>query len=173
MDGSAANVLEKLRLLESRVAELAKHPLKPFSVDPTDPLDLQRAARKLAKHVGLDDLTFIVTIAKQAKNVGGHVELRYSQREVFIELDGNLVDFPDATLAALAHEVTHKLLHHHQVWIEPSLENERLTDIAAVYAGVWPRDAQWLRGRESRNPRATSERCTGSRVAISIATSLV
>lgn len=134
-DDAVADVLAKLQLLEERVAELAHKPLAPFQLDPSDPVDLQDAARRLASHVGLGDLTFIVAVAKQSENVGGHVEIRYAQREVFVELDAELVRWPTTALTALAHEITHKLLHHHQVWLESELDNERLTDIAAIYAG--------------------------------------
>ncbi|MEZ4473345.1 MAG: hypothetical protein R3F60_21665 [bacterium] len=125
------------RLLRLHRALPAPSPmLAPFEVDPHDMIDLQRAARRLARHVGLGDLTFVVAVTPKPPDVAGHVELRYAQREVFIEISDRLLTFPRAVLACLAHEVTHKYLHSHGIWLPDLLENERLTDTAAVFNGL-------------------------------------
>ncbi|MCA9528266.1 MAG: hypothetical protein KC549_18405, partial [Myxococcales bacterium] len=110
--------------------------LAPFEVNPRDMIDLQRAAGRLARHVGLGDLTFVVAVTPKPPDVAGHVELRYAQREVFIEISDRLLKFPRAVLACLAHEVTHKYLHSQGIWLPDLLENERLTDTAAVFNGL-------------------------------------
>lgn len=110
--------------------------LEPFEVRPADVVNLQAAARHLARHVGLGELTFIVAMTTQPPDVAGHVEIKYAQREVFIEISEQLVEFPRAVLATLAHEVTHKYLHAHGIWLDDLLENERLTDTAAVFNGL-------------------------------------
>ena len=110
--------------------------LKPFMVIPNEVLNLQAAAARLARHVGLGDLTFIVAMTTQPPDVAGHIEIKYAQREVFIEISDQLVKFPRAVLATLAHEVTHKYLHTHGIWLEDLLENERMTDTAAIANGL-------------------------------------
>ena len=110
--------------------------LEPFTVNPRDVLNLQAAAGRLAQHVGLGELTFIVAMTTQPPDVAGHIEIKYAQREVFIEISEQLVEFPRAVLATLAHEVTHKYLHTHGIWLADLLENERLTDTAAVFNGL-------------------------------------
>jgi hypothetical protein len=110
--------------------------LAPFKVDPNDVLNLQAAAGRLARHVGLGELTFIVAVTTQPPDVAGHVEIKYAQKEVFIEISDRILPFPRAVLATLAHEVTHKYLHTHGIWLADLLENERLTDTAAVFNGL-------------------------------------
>lgn len=110
--------------------------LAPFNVDPRDVVNLQAAAGRLARHVGLGDLTFIVAVTTQPPDVAGHVEIKYAQTEVFIEISDQILTFPRAVLATLAHEVTHKYLHTHGIWLDDLLENERLTDTAAVFNGL-------------------------------------
>jgi hypothetical protein len=84
-------------------------------------------------------VTFIVAAARQQDGVGGHIELASGQTEAFIELSPGVAGNPDAVLAALAHEVTHKFLHARNVSLGPTelhhFENEILTDVASVYLG--------------------------------------
>lgn len=135
------DLLDKLALLEERMgASLQPEPLAPFPLAATDPIALQKATRRIAEHVGLGDHTFIVAVSKQEEGAAGHIELDASQ-DVFVEVDHALLGHPDTVLACLAHEVCHKLLQVHGVFLEggPSgdvrLENERLTDLAAIWAG--------------------------------------
>lgn len=134
-------VLQRIALLEHRMGDaLPRALLEPFPVDVTDVADLQRAGRRIAEFVGLSDLTFVITPARQREHVAGHVELDHADPVVFIEISPELAPFPAAALATLAHEISHKLLHRHHVYIgggeDEVLDNEQLTDIAAVHAGL-------------------------------------
>ena len=113
----------------------------PFTVQPHDALDLQRAGKRLASHVGLERLVFVVQLAHTDDRVAGNVELQPGQDEVFITVSSRIQGHPDAVLATLAHEVSHKLLHSGAVYLpgedpeDERLQNERLTDLGGVWAG--------------------------------------
>jgi hypothetical protein len=67
------------------------------------------------------------------------VELTHD-REFFVEISGDTAAFRDATLATLAHEVTHKYLHVNAITCGAGLvqeyENEILTDVSAAFLGL-------------------------------------
>jgi hypothetical protein len=107
----------------------------PFLLDQSDIISLQSVAKKLAECIGLNSLTFIVSITKQKENVGGHIELRSNQREVFIEISENVLEYKDSVLATLAHEITHKYLQINGISLPDEKMNEILTDTASVYLG--------------------------------------
>ena len=100
----------------------------------TDAIEVQQVAKQMAGSVGLGDLVFIITYAKQGSGVGGHVELRHGQPEVFIEID-NSFDCQESVLAVLAHEIAHKFLHRKGVALSLESENEELTDLATIFMG--------------------------------------
>lgn len=133
--------IKKLVMLEKQLGTKTKYQLfEPFPLNPSDPIAIQDAAKKIAEFVGLHNLTFIVGIAKQKEKVGGHVELQYGRREVFIEISENIAKFDAAVLATLAHEITHKYLQINNISVGTSsiheYENEVLTDITAVFLGL-------------------------------------
>jgi hypothetical protein len=130
--------VEKLILLEGvKSAPASAHLLDPFNTQFQDVLSMQAAAKELAKFIGLDGFTFLVAIAKQKINTGGHIDLSTRGKEVFIEIDKDVVKFPEPIWATLCHELCHKWLQVHSL---PSahieIENEILTDIATVYLGM-------------------------------------
>jgi hypothetical protein len=111
--------------------------LEPFSVDPKDPVDTNRAANRLAAHAGLRGLRFIVGVGRLESAKGGIIELRAGQEEVFIDVATDAGAFGPSLLAVLAHEISHKVLfdrHVHQEGEDP-LRYEILTDMTAVYLG--------------------------------------
>lgn len=132
--------LEKLVLLESRCPALAQYPLR----EPWDWRgdlgntfgDLQALAKNVAAFLGLENVTFTVAIARQRRDVGGHIELLQNQEEVFIEVDDDLLRHPPCVPAVVCHEVMHKFLYDADVWLHDQVENEMLTDIACVYGGL-------------------------------------
>jgi len=133
--------IKKLMMLEKQVGYKTGYKiLKPFYLDPGDVVVIQDAAKKIAEFIGLQDLTFIVATAKQEEKVGGHVELEYGQKEVFVEIADNTAKFGVAVLATLAHEITHKYLQINGFFVgtDPirNYENEVLTDIATVFLGL-------------------------------------
>ncbi len=142
LEWDVSRLLEGLQLIERRLGAGRQPALvEPFDVQPHDALDLQRAGKILASHVGLDRLVFVVQLAHTHERVAGNVELQPGQDEVFITVSSRLQGHPDAVLATLAHEVSHKLLHAGAVHVpgddpeDERLQNERLTDLGAVWAG--------------------------------------
>lgn len=133
--------IKKLIILEEQTGYKTGYQIfKPFYLDARDIVAIQNAAKKIAKFIGLQDLTFIVGTAKQEEKVGGHVELEYGQKQVFVEIADNTAKFGDAVLATLAHEITHKYLQINGFLggTDPirKYENEVLTDIATVFLGL-------------------------------------
>lgn len=100
-------------------------------------IPIQHAGKTIARHVGLDNLTFIISPTTLAPSTAGHIELRYGEPDVFVEISTSICAFKDAVLATLCHEVAHKFLHvngirHGNVQIE----QEFLTDVTTVYLGM-------------------------------------
>ncbi len=129
-------LLDKLLLLESKLRSIHEYKiLEPFRFDPGDASAVQSAAKKIARHLNLEGLTFIISYARQGENVGGHIQLD-SSSNVFIEIDGALKNSYRTVLYVLAHEICHKYLHRHNIWLTPELENELLTDTATIFTGL-------------------------------------
>lgn len=133
--------LRYLLLLEQHLGATTKYEnLEPFSVNPSCPVDTQRAARRIAEFLGLEGLVFVVAIARQRPDIGGRIEISRDQSHVLIEVDSDVARSPSSLLATLAHEITHKYLHMHQIALPPGptsqYEDELLTDVAAVFLGL-------------------------------------
>ena len=59
-------LIEKLFLLESQLRKHYKYKiLEPFHFDPSDANAIQSAAKKIASHLRLDNMTFIISFATQ------------------------------------------------------------------------------------------------------------
>ena len=137
--------IEKISTLENKFGSNAHFStMEPIDFDPKNIVSIQNITKQIANFVGLKDLTFIVAVAKQEKNVGGHIDLiTDSGKDVFIELSPNVVKHKDAVLATISHEISHKILALNEIQIakgspEPFYlkENEVLTDITAIYFGL-------------------------------------
>jgi len=129
--------VDKLILLEQNTGVKIHYRLMPPTIVPFyDTISIQDAAKRIAHFIGLNNLTFIVTIAKQADKVGGNIDLSTSGNEVFIEIDNQTMQFPDAISATLCHEVCHKWLQYHGIASPIEIENEILTDITTVFLGL-------------------------------------
>ena len=133
--------IQKIILLEKQVGTKINYQmLEPFSLDSTDIIDIQTAGKKIAEFIGLHGFTFIVATAKQKKKVGGHIELNYGEKEVFVEISDGILKFSNAVLATLVHEISHKYSHLNGISCGTGpvheYENEVLTDITAVFLGL-------------------------------------
>lgn len=134
---------EKITVLERSLGSFAKFDFyKPIEFNPSDIVSIQKLGKSMAEFVGLSNLTFIIAIVPQKKNVGGHIDLSDTGNDVFIEISTDVAKYKDAILATLAHEISHKILALNGIRIsvgspEPIFEkeNEVLTDITAVYSG--------------------------------------
>ncbi|MBU1089142.1 hypothetical protein KKA02_04685 [Patescibacteria group bacterium] len=133
--------IQKIILLEKRAgAKVGYQMLEPFTLDSKDIIAIQTAAKKIAEFIGLQGLIFIIATTKQKEKIGGHVELKYGEKEVFVEISDGILEFNDAVLATLVHEISHKYLHINGIscGIGPAYEyeNEILTDITTAFLGL-------------------------------------
>lgn len=135
--------LSLVRLLEERVGDLRTYsPLEPFrysAVQDGKPsiIAIQNAAKIVAEHVGLAHLVFVVSFTTHAANTAGHIELDHASRDVFVELSYDICNHPNAVLATLCHEISHKFLHIHGIRAgHTTIEQEYLTDVTAVFLGM-------------------------------------
>jgi ssDNA-binding Zn-finger/Zn-ribbon topoisomerase 1 len=130
-------LVEKVNLLERRLAIGWRHSLlEPFFFDSGDVIAVQQAAKQIAKHIGLPDLTFVIYYSQQEKNVGGNINDGELNNLVYIEIDNDFKSHHDVVLAILAHEICHKYLSYNNIKLFPDFENEILTDVATVYTGL-------------------------------------
>jgi hypothetical protein len=137
----AADCIQKLRMLEERIGATTQYRiLGPFGCNPMDAIHLQKAAKRIAGFIGLEDLTFIVAVARQGKDIGGRIELESGQQDVFIELSPQAARSSQATLAILARLISCKLLQRQGISLGGDLlgsyENEILADMASVFVGL-------------------------------------
>lgn len=147
--------IQKITLLEKQAGRKAGYQvLEPFSVNSRDIIAIQTAGKKIAEFIGLHDFAFIIATVKQKEKVGGHVELRYGEKEVFVEISDDTLKFEDAVLAILVHEIVHKYLHINGISCGTGpiheYENEVLTDITTVFLGL---GKLMLNGCECQNVR--------------------
>ena len=128
--------VDKLILLERRTgASVQYRVMPPFTTPFHDHLSIQTAAKEIAAFIGLTGFTFIVAVARQKENVGGHIDLSPHDKCVFVEIDHDIMKFPDAVGATLCHEVCHKWLQVNGIDSPIEIDNEILTDITSVFLG--------------------------------------
>jgi hypothetical protein len=128
--------VDKLILLEQKTGSRVHYRIMPPLSGPLDDcISIQKVAKQIADSIDLSQFTFIITFAKQKKNVGGHIDLSTMSREVFIEIDPDALSFPDSVAATLCHEICHKWLQMMGIASPIEMENEILTDITTVFLG--------------------------------------
>lgn len=130
-------LIQKVIWLEKIVGSKTSYRLlEPFIVNTKDIISIQNAAKKIAEFIGLNNFTFIVSVNKQEEKVAGKIELEWREREVFIDISEKIVNFPDAVLATLSHEIAHKYLQVNQIKETIEFENEILTDVTTIFLGL-------------------------------------
>jgi hypothetical protein len=128
--------LAKLTLLEQTTGQSVSYRLfQPFRKPIVEHVAIQKAAREVAEFIGLGDFTFVIGVAMQKENVGGHICLDRQGKDVFIEVASDAGSFPEAVAATLSHEICHKWLQVHGLECGIESENEILTDTTAVFLG--------------------------------------
>lgn len=153
--------LSLVKLLESTVGHATGYSmLDPFpcvTLEAGEPaiIPIQKAGKTIAQHMGLGDLTFVISITTHDKNTAGHIELNRDGSDVFVELAPDICGYKDAVLATLCHELSHKYLHVHGIkhGID-KIEQEFLTDVTAVYVGL---GKIMLNGCECQSSRSRME----------------
>ena len=117
--------------------------------NPHDIISVQNEAKAMMEFVGLYGYTTIITYEKQKEDAGGTINLNDS-KEVFIQIDTDLLKnnfednfgyffnskyIKDSVLCVLAHEICHKLLFTHGIYISDCTLNEIYTDLTTIYVG--------------------------------------
>jgi len=129
--------INRLIYLETKMGTQVQHQIMPpFNKSFHDTISIQETAKEIAAFIGMDTFTFIVSFTKQKEKVGGHIDLSNSGKNVFIEIDENSLDFPEAICATLCHEICHKWLQKNHLELPVERENEILTDIATIFLGL-------------------------------------
>ncbi|MCX5201883.1 hypothetical protein OG897_10525 [Streptomyces sp. NBC_00237] len=121
-----------------------------FSVQDDPHLGAQEVARALVSHLRLPDARMIVSY-RQMEHAAG-VELTAGP-EYFIELNERFLTHRRDIGAALAHEITHVLLHRLDLSFPGTRDNEILTDTVTTYLG-----AGWLLLDAFRQDGASSQK---------------
>ena len=144
----------KLILLEQQTGASVQYRVMPPFTEPfPNQLSIQKTAKDIAAFIGLTDFIFIIAIAKQKEKVAGHIDLSTWGNEVHIEIDSDMMKFPDAVGATLCHEVCHKWLQVKGIKSPITIDNEILTDITSVFLGF---GKIMLNGCRTQNVRSES-----------------
>lgn len=134
--------LSLVKFLESEVGHKRQYDLlEPFPLvakgGKPSIIAIQNAGKIIANHAGLGHLTFIISVTKQEPSKAAHIELQHNSPEVFVELSEDICRYAPAVLAVLCHEISHKFLHVHGLrYGSMPIEQEFLTDVAAIYLGM-------------------------------------
>ncbi|MGR8011153.1 hypothetical protein [Streptomyces hypolithicus] len=153
-----ATVRSALAALHKRLSYDGVHSYAP-SVFPVDValcdqddlhLGAQRVARALVHHLRLPDARMIVSFREMEH--AASVELAAGP-EYFIELNARFEKHRRDIGAALAHEITHVLLHRLDLSFPGTRDNEILTDTVTTYLG-----AGWLLLDAYREDSASSQK---------------
>jgi hypothetical protein len=128
--------VDKLILLEKSLgARTHYRVMSPLTAPFHDLSAIQTIAKQIAEFIGLGSFTFIISAAKQKENVGGHIDLSIHGKEVFVEVDPNMMKFPDSVAATICHEACHKWLQVNGIRSPAGIDDEILTDITSVFLG--------------------------------------
>lgn len=133
-------ILSFLSLIERSVPHIDKFSLYVPSLDfnPYDVISIQNEAKRMMEFIGLKGYTTIVTPCLTDNGTAGNINLNNSN-EVFIEIDNkmqaNRVCFKEAVLCVMAHEICHKYLYSHGLYLEDTISNEYCTDLATFFVG--------------------------------------
>ncbi|MEI8062819.1 MAG: hypothetical protein WCH84_02000 [Verrucomicrobiota bacterium] len=123
-------------LLEQQTGASVQYRVMPPITEPfPNQLSIQKTAKDIAAFIGLTGFTFVIAIAKQKEKVAGHIDLSTCGQDVHIEIDSDMMKFPDAVGATLCHEVCHKWLQVKGIRSPVKIDNEILTDITSVFLG--------------------------------------
>jgi hypothetical protein len=131
--------ISKILFLEQNLDFLKKHSnIGMLKINATkDVIEMQKVAKKIANHIDLDNLTFIINYNDSfefSNNKGGQINLN-EDRIVFIEISESLTGFPECVVATITHEITHKFLYLNRLAFIDTYENEIFTDLSAIYLG--------------------------------------
>ena len=138
-DLNVSTILSCLSLVEEYISRRESMPeyLPSNNFNPNDVISLQEEAKKMMNFIGLVDYMPIVTVEKMSEGQAGSINLN-NDKEVFINIGKDLFsrnNVSNAVLAVLAHEICHKLLFVHGLYMSDTMINEICTDLATLYVG--------------------------------------
>ena len=99
--------------------------------------NMEIVAQQMLEHVGLYGYEPHIEYVNLAEGTAGQISLNNnSDKKIYIKISKNREILRDSLLATIAHEICHKLLFTHHCYF-PGMDdyNEKLTDIATIYAG--------------------------------------
>jgi len=92
LDISIEECIRKVTLLEKSLGTKIQYQiLDPFPLYSKDIVGIQNAGKIIAEFIGLSDYIFVISINKLEKNTGGHIELKYGNKQVFIEISEEIL----------------------------------------------------------------------------------
>ena len=133
-------ILSCLSLIEKSVPNIDNFSLyvPSLNFNPHDVISIQNEAKRMMEFIGLKGYTTIVTLCSTDNGTAGNINLNNS-KEVFIEIDksmqANRRNFKEAVLCVMAHEICHKYLYSHGLYLEDTNANEYCTDLATFFVG--------------------------------------
>lgn len=133
-------ILSCLSLIERSVPNIDNFSLYTPSdtFDPHDVISIQREAKRMMEFIGLRGYTTTVTLCSTDNGTSGNINLNDSY-EVFIEIDGDMKNnrrkYKEAVLCVMAHEICHKYLYSHGLYLKNTNSNEYCTDLATFFVG--------------------------------------
>lgn len=138
-DLKPSTILSCLALVEKYIPRKATMPEYSPSADYniSDILPIQKEAENMMKYVGLEDYHVKISIVRKPLGTAGSINLNHD-KEVPIEIDQRIIGRPKGyytILGVLAHEICHKLLFTHGLYLTDTSRNEICTDLATIYVG--------------------------------------
>lgn len=133
-------ILSYLSLIEKSVPNIDNFSLyvPSLNFNPRDVISIQIEAKRMMEFIGLKGYTTIVTFCSTDNGTAGNINLNNSM-EVFIEIDKSMKVnrryFKEAVLCVMAHEICHKYLYSHGLYLEDTNANEYCTDLATFFVG--------------------------------------
>lgn len=133
-------ILSYLSLIEKSVPNIDNFSLyvPSLNFNPYDVVSIQNEAKRMMEYIGLRGYTTLVTFCSTDNGTAGNINLNNS-KEVFIEIDNSMQanrrNFKWAVLCVMAHEICHKYLYYHGLYLEDTNENEYCTDLATFFVG--------------------------------------
>ena len=136
---SLSNILSCLALIEQHIAR------RPAFFDyvvnsifnPYDVVSLQKEARSMMDFVGLQNYTALITYERTKEGIAGSINLN-EEKIVYIEIDKLILNrnkSRETILGVLAHEICHKLLFTHGLYMSDTITNEICTELTTIYVG--------------------------------------
>jgi hypothetical protein len=136
VDYRLAFLSEKIGFCRTRKADYNFEPSEVFysQLESGEESDLESAVSLIGKHIGIDRIPNVMFEwgIKMELEVAGQINVDTGEIKVPFYYAGK--KYPLGTI--LSHEVTHSFLKSKGVWLSDELQNEMLTDAAAVFLGL-------------------------------------